>query len=284
MLMGIGLKVFTPIQVASLRILFAGLALVGVALPAFSRIPRAKWGLIFASGMLGVFIPAFLFAYALTHMNMAVAGILNAMTPLFTLLIAVLFFEQKASTYKWIGMAVGFAGSVILTLASNRDGKFEWSIYPILVLVATICYALNGNLSKTFLQGIAPIYLTALSQFWITLLAIIVLWNSGIVEQWHLPASAKPMTLTWVGITGEARWVALGSMVFLGISSTAIAMVIFNKLMQMTSIIFASTVTYLIPLVAIGWEVAGGGTITVIQCFCMALIVGGVYITNSSKN
>lgn len=282
LLMGIGLKVFTPLQVASIRIVSASIALAGIALPAFWHIKREKWFLAFLSGILGVFIPAFLFAYALTNLNMAVTGILNAMTPLFTVLIGVIFFTQKVGNNTWVGMMIGFIGSVILTVTS-RKGGFEVSIYPFLVLIATICYALNGNLSKSFMQDIPPLYLTAMSQAWIGILAIPVLLNSGLSEQWNAPMAFETIELKWLGISGQARWISLGSLIFLGISSTAIAMVIFNKLMQMTSIIFASTVTYLIPIVAMGWEIASGGYITLLQSFCMLLIIGGVYITNNSK-
>lgn len=281
-LMNVGLLVFTPIQVASLRVVSASLALSGIALPAFWRVPREKWFLTFISGMLGVFIPAFLFAYALTNLNMAVVGILNALTPLFTLLIAVLFFQQKAYLNQWLGMGIGFVSSAILAVLSGKNGTFELSIYPFLIFLATICYALNGNLSKTFMQGISPIYLTAMSQAWIGVLAVIVLMNSGISEQWNLPAASQIIHIKWLGVSGEARWISLLSLVFLGISSTAIAMVIFNKLMQITSVMFASTVTYLIPLVATGWSIIGNEVITWTQCVCMLLIIGGVYITNNT--
>lgn len=279
-LIKIGLSVFTPVQVASLRVLSAGSVMMWVALPAFRHIPRKKWLYAFLSGMLGVFIPAFLFAYAQTKLNSAVAGILNALTPIFTLLIAVAFFQQKAHTMKWIGMALGFIGSVLLTLASGTNGKFELTIYPFLIILATVCYGLNGNMAKAVMQGISPIYLTSMSLTFLLPFALVVLLNSGLPAQWNLPASTKMVYASWFGITLEARWFALGCLVFLGMSSTALAMLIFNKLMQMTSAIFASAVTYLIPLVAMGWAMLDGIYLTGTQLLCMLLIIGGVYLAN----
>ena len=156
-LIKVGLKIFHPVQVASIRVLSAATILSLVAIPAFLKIPLRKWSLAFFSGLLGVFIPAFLFAYAQTKLNPAITGILNALTPIFTLLIAVLFFQQKAQTIKWIGMGIGFLGSVLLTLASGTNGKFELTIYPFLILLATICYAWNGNLAKAYMLSLIHI-------------------------------------------------------------------------------------------------------------------------------
>jgi drug/metabolite transporter (DMT)-like permease len=237
----------------------------------------------FISGMLGVFIPAFLFAYAQTKLNPAVTGILNALTPIFTLLIAVLFFQQKAVYMKWVGMAVGFVGSVLLTLSSSEKGGFELTIYPFLIILATICYGLNANLSKKFMQGISPIYLTAMSQSFIAVLALVVALNSSLSEQWNTEVASKVVQAGWLGVNMELRWYSLLCLVFLGISSTAVAMILFNKLMAITSVIFASSVTYLIPLVAMAWAMLDGIYLTYLQGACMLLIIGGVYIANKSK-
>ncbi len=276
------LTVFHPMQVASIRVLAASSVLLVIAFFAFAKISRKKWGLAFISGLLGVFIPSFLFPYAQTKLSPAVTGILNALTPIFTLLIAVLFFQQKAQPIKWLGMLIGFFGSALLTLASSGSGKFEFTWYPLLIMLATICYALNGNISKTYMQGISSVYLTAMSQAFIAPFSLVVLLNSNIGAQWNAPEASKIIEISWLaGTQLEARWFALICIVGLGIFGTAIAMIIFNKLVQIASVIFASAVTYLIPLVALGWEMLDGKFLTSTQMVCMLLIMMGVYLANS---
>jgi drug/metabolite transporter (DMT)-like permease len=190
---------------------------------------------------------------------------LNALTPLFTLLIGILFFAQRTTWGKGLGFFLGLLGSIGITLISSPSGKLEFNSYTLLVLTASLFYGINGNMTKHYLAGIKPLALTSLSLTLVAPFALGVLLLSDIQTNYQQH--------------DNSFW-ALLSLIALGMSSTAIAMILFNYLIQMTSAVFASSVTYLIPLVAIGWGLWDGEMLTWLHLACMATIVGGVYLAN----
>ena len=124
MLMKEGLTQLSPYQLAALRMLFAGLILLPFAFKALKKIPKEKMGLVLLSGIIGNFIPAFLFCIAETKIDSALAGILNSLTPLFTILVGLFFFKIAANTQKIIGILVGFIGLCLL-FAAGKNISFQ---------------------------------------------------------------------------------------------------------------------------------------------------------------
>jgi drug/metabolite transporter (DMT)-like permease len=263
-----GVAVYTASQVGSLRILAAAVFMFPLAIMHFRKVPRNKWKYLFICGILGNLVPSFLFSFAGTQLNSSVSGTLNALTPLFTLLVGSLFFRQAISLGKMAGIITGFAGCVLL-IAINAQRSFElrnsYAIYPVL---ATICYGVNANLIKKYLAGIKPLYIASLSLCSIGPLAGLYFFSSGI----------RLVTLqSMPGLT------AMAYVLILGILGTAIATVFFNKIIQLAGPLFTSSVTYLIPVIALGWGLLDGENLIIYQYFSMAAIITGVYLVHRSK-
>lgn len=251
-------------QVGSLRILSAGLALLPFALGAFRRVAKEKMGLVMVSGWLGSFIPAVLFCLAELHINSALAGTLNSITPLITLLMGWLMFKAPFEKSRAIGILVGLAGSIML-LASQSGSPGPEAHYGLLVVAATFCYALNVHLVKQKLSSIPSIDIAALAFAGLIPFSLGVLVVSGFFSH---PLSSPAFTR------------AIMASATLGVVGTAMATIIFYKLVKQAGPVFASLVTYGIPFVAIGWGVIFGENISPFQWVSLAFILAGVYLSN----
>ena len=264
-LMKKGLVVYPPMQLASLRIVFAFIAMVWIAVYNFKKIPKNKLKIIFIAGLFGNFLPAYLYAFAQTNVSSSLAGIVNSLTPLFTLLIAVTVVKLKVTRIQTLGIMLGFVGCVGLSMINNSGGLGQINIFILLIVIATLCYGININIIKTKLQEIDSLVMTSCAMMFIGPFAIVYLLTSDVV------------TLTTQTPGG---WEALGYVALLGITGTAIALFLFNRLIQNTGAVFASTVTYLMPVVAVLWGVIDGEELFPLHFAGMALIILGVYLTN----
>lgn len=262
-----GLTVYSPVQVAFVRLSASGLVMWFLVYPSLRKIPRKRWALIGLSGLIGSVLPAFLFAFAQTGLSSALTGVLNALTPVFTLVIGLAFFAQKGGFYKIMGISLGFFATIGLILSSSSPAASSLSFNPFIFLVisATICYGLNINITKRFLSDLPPIQLTSLSFVLVSPLAFTGLFFSGIEANYQ---------------AHEAAFLPLLALVFLGIFGTGIAMIFFNRMLQLASPSFASSVTYFIPIVAIFWGLIDGEKLSIWQFFCIAGIILGVWLIN----
>lgn len=259
------LLVYSPVQVALARIFFAYIVLAPSALIYIKKhFKQNGWQLAF-SGLTGNLIPAFLFAKAQTQLASGIAGVLNSLTPLFTLLIGIFFFKSKIVRGHVIGILFGLAGSVGLSLINPRGELGNINVYAWLVIIASFCYALNVNFIKKYLGKIHSVQLTALALFFVGPPSLIYLLSTDFLE----------ITSTHAG-----GWLALGYLAFLGIVNTALALVLFFRLLQMTSPVAASSVTYIIPVIALIIGVIDGETIFFMHIIGMILIIIGVYLVN----
>lgn len=173
-----GLEVFTPMQVGTLRITFAFLVMLPFALKHFRNIPKEKWKFIAFTGLIGNLIPAILFAIAETKLESSLTGILNALAPLFTLIIAVKVYRYKIKTGQIIGLLIGFVGTIGLSFVSVGGGFGRMNIYIWLVVVATICYGISLNFIKAYLDGISSIMITSIAMLCIGPLSMIYLFTT----------------------------------------------------------------------------------------------------------
>lgn len=262
-LMKKGLVELNAWQVASIRIISAGLFLMPVAVRQILRVNRKDLLLVILAGAMGTFFPAYLFCLAETRLDSALAGILNALTPLCTIVIGALFFHAKLPINKWIGVVVGMIGLVML-ISVGRDIQLKNIAYSGLIILATIFYGFNVNLVSHRLRHISSLHLAALS---FSLLAI--------------PAA---VVLDFSSSTSDIFPHLLNSSVVasavLGIFGTAIASILFYMLLKRAGALFASMVTYGIPFVALFWGILSGEMINAIQVGCLGLILFGVYLTN----
>lgn len=265
-LMKVGLEGLTPYQVGSLRLLTAGLVMLPLLRKALKEVPKNVIGPIVLSGFLGSFFPAFLFTMAGTKIDSSLSGILNALTPIFTIAIGVVFFKLKIGWIKWLGMLLGFAGMLILLLGNMQQINLDYLGYTLLVLLATLFYGLNVNMVNQYLREVAPLHIAAIAFSALILPTGIILAATGYFSS---PMVFEPV---WIKST-------LASLV-LGILGTGAASVMFYMLVKRSGPVFASMVTYAIPLVAIGWGLTAGETVTAIQWLGMSVILIGVRIAN----
>ena len=264
-LMKLALKGLTPIQVGALRMIISALFLLIVGYNKIKLIHKKHWKYIFLNAILGTFIPVFLFAFAVQNIDSTIVAILNSTTPLNTLLFGFAFFGFLFNRRQLLGIFIGLAGTLYLIMRSaslNPDDNY-W--FALAVVIASMGYAFNVNILKKYLSDLDAMAI-AVGNFLLVLIpASIVLITTGFFKEDILSDSMLP---------------AIGYMAILAILGTAIAKVFFNSLVQLSSPIFASSVTYLIPIVALLWGVWDGESIHYSQVFAGLIILVGVYLVN----
>jgi drug/metabolite transporter (DMT)-like permease len=255
------------LQVGAVRIFAAGVSFLPFAAIYISRIPLRKMGIVILTGLLGNFFPALLFATAIKENGeSSLASILNSLTPLFVIVIGVLFFKAKVAKNKIAGVLVGFAGLVMLSLLRGPVSANDNGV--LLILIATIFYGINVNLVSHFLKGIDGLKIASVS------LAIMAIPSAAIMWQQNVFSIAR--------YDEEARW-SIAVACLLGIVGSAIATAVYYILIQRAGGLFASLVTYAIPIVAMIWGLLANESITGIEIGCLAIILTGVYLANRSK-
>lgn len=259
-----GMHVLSPYQVASIRIISAGLVLLPFSLKALRHIPKEKRGVVVLSGLLGSFFPAYLFCIAETKIDSALAGIMNALTPLFVIITGISFFQLKVKKLQLLGIIVGFIGLSLL-VAAGSNISLEYFSYSLLVLLATLLYGINVNMVGKHMQGIGSIEIASMAFVFLLIPCLIILYFTG---YFALP------------LTEDAYLLSTGASAILGIFGTAVASVLFYMLVKRAGALFASMVTYGIPFVAIGWGIWGGEQVNLIQVTCCGIILIGVYLAN----
>lgn len=266
-LMKQALVAFNPLQVASLRAVIASLTLAPFFVAGWRTVPRDKWKYLFWVGMFGNGIPMFLFPLAMTRLAGGTAGILNSLSPVFTLVLGAIFFGFALSWQKVLGVALGFGGATMLILLGS--GELSWSGqagYGLLVVACAVFYGLNVNIMKRHLSGMRPLVLTASALITIMLpYSIYLLGFSGIGE---------------VFANEPKVWSSLSAVLVLGAMGTAISTVMFYRMIQLTDPMFSVSVTYLMPIVALMWGVLDGEGIHASQLAGMAVILTGVWLVN----
>jgi drug/metabolite transporter (DMT)-like permease len=263
-LMKEGLKAFTPYQVASLRMLSAGVILLPFAYKALKIIPSKKMGLVILSGILGNFIPAYLFCIAETQIDSSLAGILNSLTPMFTIIVGVLFFNVKTSMIKVIGMIIGFVGLSFL-LAAGKDVSLHNLSFAGLVLLATLFYGINVNIVGRYMQQLGSLNVVSVAFAFLIIPSICVLYFTGYFKN----NFSDPLVIR-----------SLMASSILGIVGTSIATILFYFLVKRAGIVFGSLVTYGIPVIAVVWGVLDGESLSLMQIACLGIILLGVLIVN----
>jgi drug/metabolite transporter (DMT)-like permease len=259
-----GLRSFSPYQVASLRMLFAGLVLVPFAIKALPQIPKEKMGLVLISGVAGNFIPAFLFCIAETQIDSSLAGILNSLTPLFTILVGISFFKVQTNITKIIGVIIGFIGLCFL-FAAGKDMSMRNMSYAGLVLMATLFYGINVNMVGRYLQNIGALNIASVAFSFLVLPSAAILFFTGYFNN---------------NFTNQTVIQSSLASAVLGIIGTSLASILFYYLIKKAGVIFGSLVTYGIPIVAVCWGMVYGEKITPMQYVWMGVILIGVFIAN----
>lgn len=263
-----GLTVFNPTQVSAIRILSASLFMVPFALQWLKRIDKKYYFLIFVSGFTGSLIPAFLFAMAQTRLDSAVTGMINSLTPVFVILIGFLFYRQRITGIMVMGLLMAFTGTAIL-MFNGSQGALQISYFAFFVVGATMLYGLNVNLLKFNLSNLNHIAISSISLVFVGPFAAIQLF---LLTDFTSRFSAN-----------EGAFLAMGYLSLLGIVGTSLALMIFNKLIKISTPLFSSSVTYLIPIVAVFWGLVDGENLSIMHYLSMFIIIGGVYLANKKS-
>ncbi|MDO1501996.1 EamA family transporter [Winogradskyella maritima] len=260
----------TAFQLGALRTVFAGIVLLFFGFTKLKGLSRKHWTWIFVSSLVGSFFPAFLFAIAQTEIDSAVTSILNSLVPLNTVLLGITFFKIGSSKRQILGVALGFIGCAILILKGAVINPNQNYLFAGFVIIATMMYATNANIIKRYLDDVKPLAIAAGHYAFITIPAIIILIFTDFFKS---ETMANP----------EFNWAVIYTLI-LAVFGTAMAKVFYNKLIQISNPVFASSVTYMMPVVALIWGLIDGENFTWLQGLGALIILSGVYLSNASKN
>ncbi|WP_100433744.1 DMT family transporter [Flavobacterium sp. 1] len=258
-----GLVGLTAFQLGSLRIIFAALFLLLIGFKSLIKIPRHQWKYIALTSLFGTFIPAYLFAIAETQIDSSITAILNSLTPLNTLILGAAFFGITFRRSQIWGVIIGLVGCLLLVFNGAVNHPEQNYYYAILVLIASVCYATNVNLIKRYLSDLTSLSITTGNFLILLFPALGILFFTDFFEAVHVEK------------VQHSLWFIL----ILGVIGTGIANIIFFKLIQISSPVFATSVTYLIPIVAIFWGLLDNEVLTFVQCIGAFIILIGVYLS-----
>ena len=263
-----GLVGLSPLQLGAFRIIFTTIFLFLIGFRSLFRITKAQWGWVALSALLGTFLPVFLFAYAETQIDSSIASILNSLVPLFTIFLGFLLFKIAFTRNQVIGVILGLLGAAILIFQGAEVNPDQNYLFAGLVVIAALCYAGNANILKSKLQEVSSLAI-AVGNFSVMLIpAVIVLYFAGGMQ---------------LDVAEPAIRSSLLYVVILAFFGTALAKILFNKLVQISSAVFSTSVTYLIPIVGIFWGLLDGERFTLIHLLGAGVILAGVYLVNANR-
>ena len=259
----------TPIQLGALRMIFTAIFLLSIAFSSIKKIKKRHWKYIIYTALAGTFIPGFLFAFAITTIDSSIVSILNSFTPFNTLILGSIFFGFTFKKAQLYGVLIGLVGASVLILkgADLHPNQNYW--YALLIIIASVGYAFNANMLKKYLYDLDALAITTGNFLLLIIPATIVLSCTDFFEDFDS--------------RNEVLMHSLGYLVVLSVVGTGIAKTIYNKLVHISDPVFSSSVTYLIPLVAIFWGVLDGEKLSLIQVFSGVIILIGVYLVNKAK-
>ena len=263
-----GLVGLNSVQLASLRMIFAASVIYIYSYNSIKKIPKKSWKWIVITAYLGTFFPVYLISYGQTEIESGLASIITTVTPINTLIIGIIFFSLTFSFKQLLGLFIGLVGAVLLLYEASETNLNSNIYFSFFIYLTTVGYAASVNLIKKYLTNIPPEAVTAGIFLSISPPAIIVLYFSDFTDlNFQDPLILKSIFFVLV----------------LGVFGSAFAQTLFNKFVKISSPIFASAVTYTMPVVAIFWALIDGEILSIMQFFATAIILIGVYLVNKRK-
>ena len=259
------LSIYPAGQLASLYVIFASLSYGFFALKDMKVFSRGKYRYVFAYGLTRVLLPPYFFTLAQTKITSSLTGILNTLTPIFTVLLGVMFFQLKIRRLQMIGVLVAFIGCTGLLFVNDKGTFGKFNFFVVFVLLATFCNALSANISKAKLSEFKPTAIVAVASVMVMPFALIYISFTDFFE----------ILRTVDGAIEALVYVAL-----LGLFVNAIGLTIYNMVLQKTNQIFTSTISYIIPVVAIFWGVLAGEKLFALHYAGLGLIFFGLYLAD----
>ena len=265
LLMKRALLAFQPAQLGALRMAIAAACLLPLVVRSRPALRSLPWRDIALVGILGNGLPAFLFAHAQTGLDSGTTGVLNSLTPVFAVAMGVLVFGERVAKLRLFGVALGLVGAACLVLAGSHGPMRFDVLHTGMVLAATLCYAVSVNLIRHRLAAVSPLHIAGLG-----------LLTVGIPSAIWLLATDIGATLRTV----PGAWTALGYVTILAAIGTALSVVLYSRLIQTAGAVFATSVTYLIPVVALTWGVLDGEPIGALHMAGLGTLLVGVWLAN----
>ena len=266
-LMKRGLDAYSDVQVAALRLFIAFLSLLPFMFKALKKVKRNQILPLAIAGILGNGIPAFLFTRAQTTLESSFVGILNSLTPIFTLLLGIYFFKTKPSKINILGIIIGFIGALLL-YSSDISEVTTINIGVLLIVLACFFYGTSVNIIRKYLTDLDSISISAVAFLFVGPFAGFYIFTTDFLE---------------IATTTNQGLISLGYIIILAVIGTSFSLVLFNKLIKDTSSIFATSVTYLIPVVALMWGLLENEQIKNEHYIGVVIILCGVYLVNKKK-
>jgi drug/metabolite transporter (DMT)-like permease len=220
-------------------------------------------------GFGGNFIPAFLFTYSQQHLDAGYVGMLNSATPIFTVLISFFAFGQRLSIREIVGLIIGNAGIVLLVYAGSGASLSGSLIHVLAVVLATLCYAVSLNTIKYYLHELKALHITALAFSFTFIPALFFFFQTDV------PAVFNQSPHAWRGFAFAFILACLG---------TVLGVYLYNVLIARSSTLFASSVTYAMPCVALLIGIADNEDFNTGQIGALGVILAGIFIANWRKN
>jgi drug/metabolite transporter (DMT)-like permease len=256
-------QIFEPQQATAWRMVLAWLVYMPVAAMFWSKIQWKHWKPLLGVAFFGSAIPNLLFSIAQQHVKSGLAGALNSLTPLFTLMLGATVFSMTVTRNKVLGVILGLCGAVLLISINSKAG-FEGHLgFALLCVVATICYAANANIVNTYLRQEHPAAIAS-AAFMLTgwIFVIMLWWTDG-----------------WGAfVRSERGWEGIGYLMYLAAFGTVVGSIVYYWLLRRTSALFATSVTYLLPIVSMVLGFFDGEPIGGLDVLGTTIILGGVYL------
>lgn len=266
-LMKKGLEAFTDVQVAAIRVFFSFLILIPVFLRHIRKLNKKNVLHLAIVGYAGVFFPAFLFTLSETQITSSLAGMLNSLAPLFALIVGILFYKSRPARNQYLGIVIGLIGAIGLVSEGRFDFLENVNLYALYVVIATFGYGINANEVKAKLKGMNGIEITSLAFMLVGPPAGIILFSTNLTTAYQSPHF----------------WSSLAATLTLATFGSVLSLFIYNNLIRHTSALFATSVTYVIPVFAILWGIADGETITLFALVNITIVLLGVWLVNRKK-
>ena len=260
-----GLESFTVMQVGALRVSIASIVLFVFGFKHLKIINKKNFWYLLSAGIAGNFLPAFLFAKAQTELDSGITGILNSVVPIFTVILGIFVFNIKVKHNQILGIIIGFIGSAVLILQGASISPDTNFYYTGFVIAGSLSYAINSNIVKKYLYKEKAISITVSAFSMLLIPALIILINTGFFTEYNFEPTQN-LSLFYIAI--------------LAVLGTSISVMMFNYLIQISSPVFATSVTYIIPIVAIAWGFTDGEILSIAQLGGVAIILSGIYLVN----
>ena len=255
-------------QLGSLRIIFSSIIIILIAWKRLSKITKLEWKWITISAFLGSFFPAFLFAFAEKEIDSAVASIINSIVPLNTVIIGMVLFNIRSTKRQIIGVLIGLAGTYMLIMSGIKLNPDQNYLYSGFVILCSFLYALNVNIIKKYLQHLSALTITV-GHFAVIIIPAVIVFYFSDFDVNSLKNQETIDSVIYVLI--------------LAVFGTALAKILFNKLIKISSPVFASSVTYSMLIVSIFWGLVDGEKFSIYQLIATIIIILGVLLTNKKS-